>query len=170
MPKRPFENRSEAAAYHEAGHAVMCHLMHLRLTSIRIDFDELYGGETAHENPFERERGSNTLGDRTRSQLEKVVMVCLAGPLAQAKYLARGDSDYGGAVDSETASALAMQFFRSKKTADAYVNFARTWVKQRFDEPPTWAAVERLAHALLAERKISGHRAEKIIGALRPHL
>ena len=85
------------AAYHEAGHAVMCHLMHLRIKSISISVDELYGGETTHENPFHARNRTSGETIRTRVQVEKIVMLCLAGPLAQEKYAPRNRSrDYGG--------------------------------------------------------------------------
>jgi len=142
----------------------MCQLMHLRIKSISIGFDELYGGETKHENPFRDMSPKHADTSRARSQVEKIVMLCLAGPHAQKKY-APDDShrDYGGTIDLETAATLAMQFFRSKKTADAYINFAREWVCQKFDEPRTWAAVERLADTLMRQQKISGRQAEAII-------
>ena len=141
----------------------MCHLMHLRIKSISIGSDELYGGQTTHENPF---HGQPAIGETSRARLllEKIVMLCLGGPLAQRKYTSDTTGrDYGGVIDIETATGLAIQFFRSKKTADAYINFAHAWVCQKLDEPPIWAAVERLAHALLQQQKILGHRAETII-------
>jgi hypothetical protein len=171
MPRRSFQDQIGAAAYHEAGHAVMCHLMHLRIKSISIGADELYGGETTHENPF---RATNRVsGDtiRTRLQVEKTIMLCLAGPLAQEKYAPRNPSrDYGGTIDFDTASTLAIQFFRSSKTAAAYISFAREWVRQRLDEPRIWAAVERLASALLEQQRISGRQAESIIRGRNAHL
>ena len=155
--RRTLQDQISAAAYHEAGHAMMCHLMHLRIKSISIGADELYGGETTHENPFHAK--NRTRGDtiRARAQVEKIVMLCLGGPLAQEKYAPRNPSrDYGGKIDFDTASTLAMQFFRSSKTAAAYIGFAREWVRQKLEEPRVWAAVERLASVLLEQRRISG--------------
>jgi hypothetical protein len=142
----------------------MCHLRHLRIKSISIGIEGLDGGEISHESPFRAAHGST--GDElgTRLQVEKTVMLCLAGPLAQQKYLSRGSGhDYGGALDLDTASIVAMRFFHSRKTAAAYLKFASEWVRQILDEPRVWAAVERLARALLQKRKISGSQAEAII-------
>lgn len=153
-----------AAAYHEAGHAVMCHLMHLRIKSMSLGGDELYGGETTHENPFRARKPP--IGNRASmpAQVQKAIMLCLAGPLAQEKYeLRNSSSDYGGTVDLDVASTLAMKFFRSRKTAAAYLNFAREWVRQTLDAPPIWAAVERLARALARQERLSGREAEAII-------
>lgn len=169
MPRRPTPDPIAAAAYHEAGHAVMCHLLHLRIRSVSIDADELSGGETRHENPFRNGALPIDASGRGRLRLEKAVMLCFAGPLAQRKMSGGGaHRDYGGAIDRETASTLAMRFFRSAKTAEAYADFAREWVCQKFEEPRVWAAVERLAKALIERRRISGREAEAIIRGASP--
>ncbi|HXS41482.1 MAG TPA: hypothetical protein VN766_14955 [Stellaceae bacterium] len=166
MPKTA-PNPIMAAAYHEAGHAVMCHLLHLRIRSVGIDADELVGGETTHDNP-PLGRASPADGSG-RSRMEKIVMLCLAGPLAQRKFTRGGSQeDDGGAIDAETASGLATRFFRSRKTAEAYIAFARAWVWQKFEEPRIWAAVERLARALIERRRLSGRQAEAIIRGASP--
>ncbi len=138
--------------------------MHLRIKSISIAVDDLYDGETTHENPFRgvKPRIDDTV--RARLWIEKTIMLCLAGPLAQKKFAPRAPSrDYGGAIDEDTASTLAVQFFRSRKTAAAYMNFAREWIRQKLDDPAVWEAVERLAQVLMEQRKITGREAEAII-------
>lgn len=152
------------AAYHEAGHAVMCHILGVRLKSISIGADELYGGETDHANPLKAGKASDPDDIRARMRLEKAVMLCMAGPLAQEKFAPRGPAaDYGGVLDFDDASTLAIRVFRSRKTATAYLNFVREWVSQQWERPRIWAAVERLARALTKERKIAGRRADAII-------
>ena len=144
----------------------MCRLQRLRIQSIDVAAQGLYAGQTTHENPFQAGSGRGVgFSVHTRMKLEKVIMVCLAGALAQEKYAPRDSSgDYGGSLDIDTASDLAMKFFRSKKVAGAYVAFATAWARQQLENPSTWAAVERLARVLAQERKISGRRAEEIIG------
>lgn len=164
MPRRKFSDPVTAAAYHEAGHAVMCHLLHLRIGSVRIDADELHGGETRHSNPFRDALALDDATGRGRLRLEKAVMLCLAGPVAQAKMSPDpAHQEDGGALDWPAALALAMRFFRSQKTAQAYIAFARAWVDEIFAAPRIWAMVERLAKALIAERRLSGREAEAII-------
>ncbi|GEM_PF-2495161 len=153
-----------AAAYHEAGHAVMCHLMRLRIASVSIGIEDLNGGQTTHGNKFRRTKPFSVDTPRGRMQVEKIIMLCFAGPLAQQKFLPRGpDADYGDAIDVDMASTLAMRVFRSRRVAAAYVNFAREWVRQKLEDPRVWAAVERLALALMRQRQISGRHAEAII-------
>ena len=164
MPKAPSSTTLTAAAYHEAGHAMMCRLMHLRIASVAVGLDEPDGGEIAHENPFRGAGYPSGTRPMTQRQMEKAVMLCLAGPMAQRKYLSgatRGED--GGTFDLDTALQVAMRFFRSKKTAEAYLSFARAWIEQKFEEPMIWAAVERLASALIVQRKISGREAEAIL-------
>ena len=171
MRKRTQTDRLAAAAYHEAGHAVMCRLMRLRITSIGIAGEGFYGGQTTHQNPFGRRQGKISAGVRGRQQTERAIMVCLAGALAQEKY-APGDAsrDYGGTFDIDTASDLALRFFGSHKTAAAYIQFAETWVRQMFDVPAIWATVERLARILRSEQTMSGRRAEEIIRGRLPNV
>lgn len=164
MLKTPLSTPLAAAAHHEAGHAAMCRLMHLRIASIAVGLDESGGGEIAHENPFRGARFPPGARPMTQRQMEKAVMLCLAGPMAQRKYLSgatRGED--GGTFDLDTALQVAMRFFRSKKTAVAYLGFARAWIEQKFEEPMIWAAVERLASALMVQRKLSGRQAEAIL-------
>jgi hypothetical protein len=152
-----------AEAYHEAGHAVMCHMLRIRVRSISIEGDELYGGETEYANPLKAGKADpNDI--RARLRLEKAVMLCMAGPLAQKKSVPKAQvSDYGGVLDFEDASTLAIRFFRSRKIAMAYLNFVREWVSQKWEEPRVWAIVERLASALIKKRKLSGVQANAII-------
>lgn len=164
MPRRLPPNPIAAAAYHEAGHAVMCHLLHLRIRSVSIGADELDGGETRHANPFRNAAALDDATGRGRLRLEKAVLLCLAGPRAQARISPdAAHREDGGAFDRQTALALAMRFFRSRKTAQAYIAFAREWVDEIFAAPRIWAVVERLAKALIAERRLSGRAAEAII-------
>lgn len=163
--RRPVHtDRLAAAAYHEAGHAVMCRLMRLRITSIGIAGEGFYAGQTTHQNPFRRGKHAVADGMRGRQQAERAIMVCLAGALAQQKFAPKDDrGEYGGSMDVETASDLALRFFGSPATANAYMRFAETWGRQLFNIPTIWATVERLARALLREQTMSGRRAEAII-------
>jgi hypothetical protein len=162
--RQPVRSILAAAAYHEAGHAVMCHLMHLRIQSISIGIEDLDGGQTTHDNKLRKAKTMSVDTPRGWSQVEKIIMLCFAGPIAQEIYAPRGPgNDYGGAIDVDAALTLAMRAFRSRETAVAYVKFAKTWVRQKLDNPRVWAAVERLAHVLLQQRELSGRQAEAVI-------
>lgn len=153
-----------AAAYHEAGHAVMCHMLGVRLKSISVGWDELYGGETDHAKLQYAGVPIDPKDTRARLRLEKAIMLCMAGPLAQQKFAPAGThGDYGGALDFDVAFRLALRSFRSRKTAAAYLAFIQAWISQKWQEPRVWAAVERVARALIKDRKLSGHQARSII-------
>lgn len=153
-----------AAAYHEAGHAVMCHMLGIRLKSISIGMDELYSGETEHADLMSALMPIGVRDLHARLKMEKAVMLCMAGPLAQRKSARAGASaDDGGTFDIEIASKLALRSFGSRKTAVAYLAFIREWVSRQWQEPRVWAAVERLARALIKARKLSGRQADAII-------
>lgn len=164
MRKTPFPSQISAAAYHEAGHAVMCRLMRFRLRSISVGNDELAAGQTTHDIARHRTREGVGETDAVRRRVEKTILVCLAGPLAQARYDGENPkASNGGAVDVDTAFDLALRLFRSKRTATAFLKFAEEWARQKLDEPSTWAAVEALAGALLREGRLSGSQARAII-------
>ena len=142
----------------------MCHILRIPVKSISVGADELYGGETDYANPLRAAKAIDRNDIRTRLRLEKAVMLCMAGPLAQKKFLpqARG-ADYGGVLDFDDASRLAIRFFRSRTIAMAYLNFVREYVTQQWEEPRVWAIVERLARALIKKRELSGVQANAII-------
>lgn len=164
MRRKLFPDPLAAAAYHEAGHAMMCRIMGFKLQSISIIADELVSGQTTHEKSMRSAKAKIEDTDRARSTMEKTIMVCLAGPSAQKKYALNNlADDHGGAIDADTAFDLALRLFRSKRTAAAYIKFAEEWVRQKLEEPTTWAAVEALARALVEQRKLSGRQAESIL-------
>lgn len=164
MQSKRFTDKLTAAAYHEAGHAVMCWQAKLEIKSITISHDDPFAGQVMHHNPFRGAMLGITHPDRARLNVERIVMVCLAGPLAQKKYaLADTRDDQGGALDFDTAADVALRFYGSKTTAAAYLKFAEAWVKQKLDDPAIWTAVERLADALVRQRRLSGREAKSII-------
>ena len=142
----------------------MCHMLGIRLKSISVGADELYGGETDYASPLKFREAIDPNDIRARLRLEKAVMLCMAGPLAQKKFAPRGPAaDYGGVLDLEDATRLAIRFFRSRKIALAYLDFVRELVSQQWERPRVWAVVERLARALIAKRKLSAAQANAII-------
>jgi len=159
---RPHRNERNVVAYHEAGHAVMCRLLRVRIETVDIGGDELYGGRILHGNPMVATSSASADSIRARLKIEKAIMLCLAGPLAQRKYDPHL-TDYGGAVDLEVAMTLAANFFRSRKIAAAYINFATEWVWQKWNDPKIWSTVERLARALIERKRLSGRQVNAII-------
>ena len=148
----------------------MCRSVRLAINSISVVPDGLFSGAISHRNPFEAAEFEPGDSDRARLKIEKVIMVCMAGPVAERKYAPKESlRGHGGAVDFDMAADLALRLFRSKTTADAYLRFVETWVRQKLDDPSRWRAVECLAEALMRQGRLSGREAESIIaGALRP--
>ncbi|MGE5540512.1 MAG: hypothetical protein ACM30I_17985 [Gemmatimonas sp.] len=164
MVARPIGSAASArtaAAYHEAGHAVMCRIVGLRLKSVSIGSGDWYAGQTTHRHPSGRAHRRSAL--RARIELERDVLVCLAGAIAQRKH-SGSHGDDGGTIDSAAARRLAQDHFHSAPTAKAYVAFAGAWAHHLLDVPAVWAAVERVALALLHDGTLAGNRAEKLIG------
>jgi len=98
--------------------------------SISIAPDELYGGQTSHEKPFRVSGAGKRDHWRTRIEIEKAVLLCLARPLAQRKYLANLSSDdCGGAIDDPALDpafdeprvwSAQIRFFLSLKGASCH--------------------------------------------------
>lgn len=142
----------------------MCRLLRVPIRYVDIGGDELYRGQVSHGNPLLSPSAAAIDPIRARLRIEKAIMLCLAGPLAQRQCDPhRRDADYGGTLDIASAMQLATDFFHSRKIAAAYINFATEWVRQKWADPRIWAIVERLAHALVQHKKLSGRQVSAII-------
>jgi hypothetical protein len=130
------------ASYHEAGHALMAHLLGGRVVACTIEDEdgELAGRTTVHW------RGVDAGERRRRSAL-----VALAGPVAEARW--RGD------VEPESFAAWRADWqevqhaLAAERGGQAPAAVLRRWlaeVRATLAEPATWEQLCRIADALEA--------------------
>lgn len=149
--------------YHEAGHAVMYFVRNRAFKYVTIVPNE-ESNSLGHVMPrkkvnFERwaewiELGNPWNDSRLRRELEGLIMIYMAGPIAEE--LAGFDVDdretYYGTDDH-----IALDFaFRMCMPREAYAFLDWLWehTKSELGEPGNWTAVKSIADALMKKRTI----------------
>jgi hypothetical protein len=162
-------------AYHEAGHAVVFSLIGRELVQVFLGPDPGNGG--CELTPIAT--AFDLYNPRMRALAEQHLVAHLAGPVAEAILLGR-EEDCGGltfsASDLREARLIAEKLVRVRPAGEAErtvdLLFWRTWSATAawLRCAPQWAAVETLARALLAQRRLEGQHARQLIAvALKGH-
>ncbi len=161
----------EMRAYHEAGHVLVALAEGFRVTRVTIARRGRLGG--ACESGFSVPRRASRRA--LRRMIGAAAAVALAGSAAQDREaLARGlvalDPRSGrplplfglGSEDDERiATRFARRLHPRAAARRAYLGRIRTRVELVLGEPAAWAAVRRVARALLRARTLTGEEAER---------
>jgi hypothetical protein len=151
-------------AYHEAGHAVMAVWLRCRCLHVSIIPDENEGtlghllrGKLARVEPEPLEPSA-----KTRLQLERLVLVYLAGNAAEylltgRKCFASSNSDFMDAYD------YLNYLTRNEEEIRAYIGWLRERAKTILSLNFNWFAVETLANELLKEKYLGRRKVYKLI-------
>ena len=161
-PRRP--SRAERTAYHEAGHAVAAYLRHLRFTSVSIvPYRGTLGRCEFSEAPIIIDL-SVPPSPRTRTRVETLIVVSLAGVIAEC--LLTGRHNWRGAhADLHDATRYAESLAGSDNEAGAYARWLWEHTRVLLSAPPCWLAIKQLAAALTAEGRIGERRARALIAS-----
>ena len=167
---RPF-GELEMRAYHEAGHALVALAEGFRVRRVTILQRGRIGG--ACESGFSVPRPASLRA--LRRIVGATAAVALAGSAAQEREArTRGAATAGprrgaasplfaaGAEDDERiANRFARRLHPRTAPRRAYLGRVRVRVERALDDPGAWAAVRRLARALLRARTLSGDEAAR---------
>ena len=164
MVRKDSLTKLERAAYHEAGHAVVSYLVHRRLAYVSIvpnPADHTLG-RCEYRNLATFKPGAPLTG-RFRAQIEKLIIVLLAGAMTErlktGRVYRKGSDD-----DMKQACDAAMcLFFDEEKEARAFVDWLWEHTRNILSYGPHWAAVEALAIELTERRFIGERLAHRII-------
>jgi ATP-dependent Zn protease len=159
----------DAIAYHEAGHAVACIKLRVRVrkaTIIPVDADVL--GHVSHANVYGGVRLDIETSDRARLRAERDILIALAGDAAERKFCKR--RRFGGGADYERAVDAALHLCSSAKATEAFVNWLAVAAADLVESQ--WAAIERVAKALIERKTLTGAQVREAafppIGARSP--
>jgi hypothetical protein len=153
----------EATAFHEAGHAAMAWRERIALKSVSIVPACGSSGRVFHHNPLAGIRLDCDGSNRARLRAERLVRVCFAGRLAQARYRANSYRRWHSGADDETAMHLLSAISASDRELAAYSRLLEIQTEQWLALDAVWNRVEALAAELLRRREVSGKEAIRIL-------
>jgi hypothetical protein len=163
--------RREAAAYHEAAHAVVAHMLGYQVLRVSIAPKSDSTAHTLWRDPINRnvisklEFGSEADIDRVRYRIDHAIIVYKAGALAQRRHNPRSGWRYGGSgaahgefllkgSDDQQALALMSRVFEDEKVRAAYSRYLEARAEELVKR--YWSRIERLAITLLDRETING--------------
>jgi len=156
-------HKLKAIAYHEAGHAVMswCESVAVRGISI-LPADDIDAFDSLPDT------GSHCHLDirqkpQSRSRMEKLARVCLAGPLAQRRYKPRSHWRADGDHDFASAADLIGIFTGSDRETEAYLSLLEIQTQQELEHENVWMRVEALASTLLEKTQLTARKIRAIL-------
>jgi hypothetical protein len=153
----------KATAYHEAGHAFMAWFLRVGLKKVTIVPREGSAGRCHHEKLLRGKHPEVDDSNPARLRKEKLIMVALAGPIAQQLYNPRSYRRHHAMRDHQTAAEVVENLSRSSEEANAYIEWLQIRTKDRLREPANWGAVQALANELLRRSTLEGREVKPVI-------
>ena len=137
------------AAFHEAGHFVMCIVHRMMPTRITIRREETPNGPLSGRMQYMRPRR------RWFESGWREVDVLLAGMVAEAR-IHQDHVETAGAIDRKAALEIAQRRAGYPARAAQRVEERLAAVERRFADPVVWAATVDVATSVLARKTIEG--------------
>lgn len=151
-----------AVAYHEAGHAVMASHCKIGFAEVSIAPGEGFEGRCKMMKQASLLRADYELPPELQRRLHKMIMVALAGGVAERLYSRKSDTSGSSRNDNAVARFLAGKSAGDTEEEDALLNYLKIYTRN-FLKNSNWDAVKALAKELLEKKSVSGQRARKII-------
>lgn len=98
---------------------------------------------------------------RTRYRMERLITVCLAGPIAQRIWNKRTYRHHHGGRDHQNAVDAAFHICKSERQAKAFLKYLHICVEEFLREPYAWKRVHALANKLLQQHEMTHKEIEK---------
>lgn len=158
---------SEIIAYHEAGHALVAHLLGGEVRGVTIEPDNDDGPDRQGDTQVRWRR----TGMSDMEFARKTVQVSLAGPVAEMIY--SGDPYHPGlvaewAADWREAWTAAALLHAGERQRLAYLEQVSIQLYCRLKAADPWAALAALADHLLAHETLESEQVEEIVGVWLP--
>ena len=157
MPKKEL-----VTAYHEAGHAVVGHFLGSTPKLLSKIPGKGFVGVARFRNQFAGISLEWDRSGRAHMRVQREIMICLAGPIAQRKSSPRSWRRYHGGRDHDTAFELALRIY-----PDSCDDFVK-WLSQETTAiiGAKWNYVEGLAKELYTRQTMTGSQIDETIDAL----
>ena len=153
---------SEISAYHEAGHAFMAIYVGARVRSVTIEPDRDDGPDRHADVQIQWPLDQFT----DRELTEKLVLVALAGPVAEMIHI--GEPLHPGyvaewAADWKTAWEAAAPLVSAERRRLAYLEQTAVRLYRLLDQEDHWAALAAVVDNLVAHETLEGEEVEDIV-------
>jgi len=156
----------EESAYHEAGHAFAAVILGARVCSVTITPDQDDGPVRHADTQIEWDHAAFD----TKTLHERMVLVALAGPVAEMIY--RGDAYHPGFVaewasDWRLAWSAAATLVPDEKARLAFLEQVTSEAYTRLTRNKNWAALAAIADELSAHEWLEGDIVHDVVNAWR---
>jgi len=151
-------------AYHEAGHAVIAHVLGFEVRRVTIVPDDKSRGRMVwNKPPANLKKTDADLTPSQRQRIENLIMVALAGPLTMRHHNPRSHWKKSGTgygpfmgkgTDFQVAAKLIDILYQNEAVASAYWRFTRVRAESLVKE--RWAWIDCVARHLLEHKTFDG--------------
>ena len=156
----------EEIAYHEAGHAVMAHLLHRKFHYITVDSNKLDDDTGGLFRLVHSKKLINSLNIHGYTkEIERQIRITLAGEVSGGIF--SGQEKWNmSQTDIGTSFRLVQNSCSScLNEVDAYINWLMLSVRNSLKLPQNWCLVCAVAQALLEHKTLSYRKARETIKA-----
>ena len=152
-------DHTKETAYHEAGHAFLHYHFHIPVESIDVYRPKDFVAESAMGRVSAAQEQFVSRGDR--DTILNVMMVCLAGPCAQARFTGTSPDTCGG--DAEQVLKLAGLLSEHRHEQGRIIVDCEKRTQELLDAH--WGHVEKIANVLISKGHMSG---QEMVALLMP--
>jgi hypothetical protein len=143
----------EVVAYHEAGHLVAARDQGVTIHRVSIEPAEDSAGRVHHAPIMGRFNLEDDVSPQVRIRGERLIRICLAGPIAQRQFNPRSWRHYAEA-DYEKAADMILRLATPGEHAETYIRLLMIEARQIVDY--YWDMIGALATELIKRREMSG--------------
>jgi hypothetical protein len=162
MSIKPGSKRFVSLCHHEAGHAVISHVLKIRISKITVIPNGNVLGQVTHRKTKLMDQLEFEYSSSLRNKCENQIMSCYAGNIAQSKHEGR-DVKYGFGHDYQSIAIFLAKMSNREAVRNAYSRWLFERTKELVDAPLHWRAIEMLASELADKSMLNGKRAHELI-------
>jgi hypothetical protein len=167
LPIRAGTMQLRRIAYHEAGHAVIARDEGIGLREVTIVRGVGYSGRVLHDRMLKGVRlDFDASSAKSRHRAEKLVRICLAGPLAQRKFHWRSYRPWHAETDHKQAVDILLYLAEPEEELPVYFKLLEIQTRQRLENELTWRTVRAVAAALLEHGTLTGAGVSSVIAGV----
>lgn len=155
------------AAYHEAGHAVACFQLGVRISEVSIIAEGNCLGFCSAQHALHGHNPEFDKTDSNRLRMEKCFVTLMAGFYAGKKLNPKGKGSAGASGDFGEAVSLVRYFISSSAEHQAYIDLLSIRARQLVNSRFIWPLISALAQRLLERKRMKGKEVREFLFAER---